>query len=183
MYSSPPWCALTPSDHTRTLFASIYPGVSCTLAEALNGQKVHSYIQVLSSTVKDDLQKEALDIAAHAFGVAKEKSADPEQLDIEQEREKNIKEPYCIKKHCQNLTEHPHFQKGVMVLVLANVILMATDHHNRSDEYVTLVLVLEAVFTAVYIFEAFVKINATGFLPYNVVLFLHCSISDPVRLL
>eukprot|EP00755_Sulcionema_specki_P015559 Sspe_Gene.59734::Locus_32834_Transcript_1_1_Confidence_1.000_Length_6014::g.59734::m.59734/K04851/CACNA1D; voltage-dependent calcium channel L type alpha-1D len=54
------------------------------------------------------------------------------------------------------------FEKGIFVVIAANVITLSLWHHGMSDTFHTVILSLNMVFTFVFVFEAALKIRAYG---------------------
>ena len=71
---------------------------------------------------------------------------------------------------CRKLLSHRRFHDTIMVVVVANLAFMASDHHEKSKEAFYVFEISEAIFTTVYFVECCIKLQGMGFSGYFAVI-------------
>jgi Ca2+-binding EF-hand superfamily protein len=69
--------------------------------------------------------------------------------------------PYLTIKS-QAIIQTRWFDSFIMITVLANIVVMAAEHHGQADGFVVFLAVVEYLFTTIYTFEVAVKLQGLG---------------------
>ncbi|KAG8196966.1 hypothetical protein JTE90_009024 [Oedothorax gibbosus] len=66
----------------------------------------------------------------------------------------------------KSLTDHPYFQRGILVAILVNTLSMGIEYHNQPEELTLAVELSNVLFTVVFCLEMVLKMVAEGFCTY-----------------
>ena len=93
--------------------------------------------------------------------------ASPDELDENEAEDQDFGDPTfwvspAVVYKCRAIMQDSRFDTGCLAVVIINIFLMSTEHHNMSTSYVSFLFYADIVFTLVYIFEAAVKICGMG---------------------
>jgi Ca2+-binding EF-hand superfamily protein len=118
-----------------------------------------SYIKVRSEARKVDLQRaaeEQVAISLLATEVGKEEREPPRSTCL----------PDGIIVPCDALIKHPFFEAFILLVVMLNIFVMASDHYPKSASFESLVEGCELVFFIIYVAEAVLKLVGLGLTGY-----------------
>jgi hypothetical protein len=87
----------------------------------------------------------------------------------DEEYEKDTSDFTPMRQWCYGITHGETGQKFndfILLTVCVNTLCMAVESHEMNQTLYAVLYILEVIFTAIYVFEASLKIGANGFVPY-----------------
>ena len=121
----------------------------------------HSYQAVRLQLKQFETEQSAKDTIAMMI-LASPADLEAEEAEAQDFGDPTLWIPSTLVYQCRAVMQDARFDTGCLAVVIINIVLMATEHHNMSSSYVDLLFYTDIIFTAVYIFEAFVKMCGMG---------------------
>jgi Ca2+-binding EF-hand superfamily protein len=92
----------------------------------------------------------------------------PDDVDSDDEEDIEWNDPMCfhgmdkVTYLCRDIMQHSLFENGILVVVVANIVLMASEHYDMSEAYKQFLLTTDVIFTVIYLCEALIKLQGCG---------------------